>query len=195
MPINKERARAVVDFMNEALAVDRLAVEGLLFHRVPCNAAMADHPTIQVRSYDPPPIPTVSMLGLLNGLCGADEDSIGAVYVDMMEDSDHIAQFRFVDVYADAVEKLARELFPLIKGLGLSGANVGRVTSVIQPVIDEAVEEQKERADGYERLFDQQRKREQPYIELWRRETGKHNVIPDYGEFVKWLCERLEKNK
>ena len=61
-------AETIAAFLNEALALDCAAISGLVFQRVPCNAALADHSTIQVGTlldggFD------LGLLGLLNGMC------------------------------------------------------------------------------------------------------------------------------
>lgn len=47
--------------------------------------------------------------------------------------------------------------------------------------------------DGYERIFELQRKRERPWIERWRAAVGKPNTIPDYGKFLEYLLDELER--
>lgn len=71
----------VVNLLNEAVKLDPQAMYALVEARVPCNEALADHPTIQVSAYDEQtgkPTPgqfRVGILGLLNGLFGT--DSVG----------------------------------------------------------------------------------------------------------------------
>lgn len=57
----------VVEFLNEALETDRDAIQALFKHRVPCNKAMAEHSTIQVRGKKNS---TLGILGLINGIFG-----------------------------------------------------------------------------------------------------------------------------
>jgi hypothetical protein len=55
--------------LNEAVAADREAIANLLIHRVECNRALADHPTIQVIDLESHPVKhEVGALGLINGL-------------------------------------------------------------------------------------------------------------------------------
>lgn len=63
----REVAEKVVDLLNEALGLDPVAVQVLTEMRVRCNAALANHPTIQV-SGEQGGGATVGVLGLLNGL-------------------------------------------------------------------------------------------------------------------------------
>jgi hypothetical protein len=44
-------------------------------------------------------------------------------------------------------------------------------------------------------IFELQRKREQPFIDLWRKATGIEFSFPDYGEFLKWLMEKWETER
>jgi hypothetical protein len=66
-----------VDFLNELLALDRPVIAALIANRVPCNKALADHPTVQAGAqhggYH------VGMLGILNGLFGTYEDGYGPI--------------------------------------------------------------------------------------------------------------------
>lgn len=70
--VNTERAALdssdwlgiVIGTLNEATEADQTAIDSLIEHRVPCNKALADHPTIQVGG-DPC---VVGMLGIINGI-------------------------------------------------------------------------------------------------------------------------------
>ena len=76
----------VIALLNEALALDRVAVTDLFGKRVWCNRQLADHPTIQVGGVDlsreimgTGPLSLarphcVGVLGLLNGLFGVAGD-------------------------------------------------------------------------------------------------------------------------
>lgn len=74
----------LVSFLNELVALDADAVTALFENRVPCNEALADHPTVQIvvnaeNKY------TVGLLGIINGMFGVDGrgiGQIGAVYSD-----------------------------------------------------------------------------------------------------------------
>lgn len=64
---------SVINTLNEAFTADPLAMHSLTCNRVPCNEALADHPTVQVLS--PPSMQGVSstaavvgMLGVINGI-------------------------------------------------------------------------------------------------------------------------------
>lgn len=79
--VDERIARRIVALMNEALEADAEAVTALVVHRTPCNASLVAHPTIQAGAC-PGPLdpPSVGLLGILNGIAGADdEDHWGAV--------------------------------------------------------------------------------------------------------------------
>jgi hypothetical protein len=58
----------VVDALNMALDNDPDAMQSLFAHRVPCNRALADHPTIEVGCGDDGDEPfDVGLLGIING--------------------------------------------------------------------------------------------------------------------------------
>ena len=50
--------------------------------------------------------------------------------------------------------------------------------------------------DDLTELADAQRRiaseRERPYVEQWRRETGKANTLPDYGDLLHWVIGKNE---
>jgi hypothetical protein len=72
----------VIGFLNHLLFFDRAAIEALVENRIPCNEALADHPSVQVCDLEQGS-PKVGLLGILNGLCGTREDGwgfIAAVY-------------------------------------------------------------------------------------------------------------------
>ena len=74
---SKERIDAAIKVLNEMVEADREAVQLLIETRVPCNDALADHPTVQVHSEHGRH--SVGLLGVINGLLGADTDGWGFV--------------------------------------------------------------------------------------------------------------------
>ena len=68
----------LIAFLNSLVAIDPYAVAELLCVRVPCNEAMAEHPSVQVfvggercgPTFVAPGQFRVGMLGVLNGYCG-----------------------------------------------------------------------------------------------------------------------------
>ena len=73
----------VIALLNEAVALDRKAMENLLNARVECNEALADHPTIQVSNYFVPGKYVVGILGILNGIFGISETGFGVIAANM----------------------------------------------------------------------------------------------------------------
>ena len=70
-----------VKILNEIHKADPTILTKLVDYRVPCNRAIADHPSVQVRSVEAEY--EVGLLGILNGLFGigsADYGCIGADY-------------------------------------------------------------------------------------------------------------------
>lgn len=65
-------ADQIAALLNEMLAADPAATHALIANRVPCNEALRDHPTIQVevRNDNKDFLPTVGLLGVLNGVAG-----------------------------------------------------------------------------------------------------------------------------
>lgn len=66
---------SIIEFLNSLLLVDPYAVAELVCDKVPCNADLAAHPTVQVQAhgtttYIAPGTFRVGMLGILNGYCG-----------------------------------------------------------------------------------------------------------------------------
>lgn len=59
---------AVVDTLNAAFANDPGAIHALIINRVPCNQALADHPTVQVDSSPVGTGTSVGALGLINAV-------------------------------------------------------------------------------------------------------------------------------
>lgn len=75
----------LIAFLNSLVSIDEYAIAELLCVRVPCNEAMADHPTVQVAGAGPgttfvrPGTFRLGLLGLLNGYCGIGPDGWGPI--------------------------------------------------------------------------------------------------------------------
>lgn len=71
----------VLAVLNEAVKLDPEAMTKFCLNRVPCNQALAGHPTIQVVSEtkDDNIENKVGFLGVLNGLFGISKDGWGAI--------------------------------------------------------------------------------------------------------------------
>ena len=76
----------IVDLMNELLEKDKEAIETLINYHVPCNEAIQNHPTVQVRKHNEQM--QVGLLGILNGFFGCDENGYGSICT-YVEDDDH----------------------------------------------------------------------------------------------------------
>lgn len=76
-----------IDVLNEALAVDPIAVNQLMSYRVPCTDELAAHPSIQVNNEG------VSPLGLINGLFGVDDRGYGFITAEVDESTGYIVRF------------------------------------------------------------------------------------------------------
>jgi hypothetical protein len=61
------------------LRLDPEATDKLVKSRVPCNEALAEHPTIQCGIFDGTKQNRVGLLGVLNGLFGCDANGCGAI--------------------------------------------------------------------------------------------------------------------
>jgi hypothetical protein len=67
-----------IGFLNQMVLIDPDATRALVETRVPCNQAMADHPTLQVQ-VAPDESFLVGVLGLLNGIFGVDDEGWGPI--------------------------------------------------------------------------------------------------------------------
>lgn len=65
-----------ITYLNSLVEADPEAVLQLIEQRVPCNIQLANHPRCQVVAGNPS---QVGLLGILNGLFGADEDQWGTI--------------------------------------------------------------------------------------------------------------------
>jgi hypothetical protein len=89
--------------LNQALALDRVAMTQLMDARVRCSLALADHPTIQAASSeeavrlgvvtsDEQPC-AVGLLGIVNGLFGSSADGYGAIAMQVDIDTGIVDRF------------------------------------------------------------------------------------------------------
>lgn len=74
-----------VSFLNELTNIDPAAMQAFVLTRVPCNDALADHPTVQVLDGGDDGLgPKVGTLGILNGLFGTDSHGYGPIAADFI---------------------------------------------------------------------------------------------------------------
>ena len=72
-----------VAYLNELIEIDGAAIGALIENRVPCNQSLAEHPSVQVSGeYDNF---KVGLLGILNGLFGADKSGWGTITVTLKD--------------------------------------------------------------------------------------------------------------
>lgn len=84
--LNHRMADKIVRELNEIFKTDPEAIKDLFAHRVPVNEALADHPTVQVTDSSPP---TMSILGLLNGVTGVIPGTKVGYICGIYDDEDH----------------------------------------------------------------------------------------------------------
>lgn len=79
----------IIQYLNSLLFLDKIALQNLIETRVQCNEKLANHETVQVLEGNGDNIGTfsVGLLGILNGLCGIDEDGWGYIVVKMDKDN------------------------------------------------------------------------------------------------------------
>ena len=68
----------VVKFLNELLGLDAVAINALFSLRMSCNRELRNYPTVQVGLLGPTHA-VVGMLGILNGMFGADINQWGHI--------------------------------------------------------------------------------------------------------------------
>jgi hypothetical protein len=66
-----------IAYLNELIRLDKPAIAALIANRVPCNQELADHPTVQVVAQNEGF--HVGMLGIINGMFGADHEGWGPI--------------------------------------------------------------------------------------------------------------------
>jgi hypothetical protein len=89
-----------IKYLNDLLEVDRYAIAELLCMDVPCNLAMAEHPTVQVRgfgsmTYIAPDTYRLGILGLLNGYFGVIENGPNVMHGPIQAIYEHGQLVRF----------------------------------------------------------------------------------------------------
>lgn len=72
---DREAIERAIEVLNRVHAADPSVLPALIAHRVPCNESVADDPTVQVGVVDDGF--EVGLLGIVNGLFGTDDRTIG----------------------------------------------------------------------------------------------------------------------
>ena len=73
----EENAKTVIDKLNEINQLDFTVLPKLIAFRIPCNQALADHPSVQVGKTDIGY--EVGLLGIINGLVGVKNNGWGYI--------------------------------------------------------------------------------------------------------------------
>lgn len=96
--------KETVDFLNELLKIDPIAITALFSMRIACNETLADHETVQVSMLGKDYC-QVGVIGILNGLFGIDEYGWGHISIDY--DDGKVTGFRVLteDEIKDFIEK------------------------------------------------------------------------------------------
>jgi hypothetical protein len=84
----------VCDLLNELLKLDPECANALFSHRIKCNEAVANHPTIQVLQSTPFTSARVGFLGLLNGMFGVKKNGLGVICIGI--DDDKLIDFKVI---------------------------------------------------------------------------------------------------
>jgi hypothetical protein len=48
-----------------------------------------------------------------------------------------------------------------------------------------------EELEAHDHTLALQWKRERPWVDEWRDETGRHDTLPDYGDMLSWLADKI----
>lgn len=78
-PVSVDEAIEVLNRIHQA---DHHVLPALMRHRVPCNTAVADDPAVQVGPGPNRSGWVIGLLGVLNGIFGADDDGWGYIVAD-----------------------------------------------------------------------------------------------------------------
>lgn len=96
-------AEEIIERLNSMVAVDPDAMLRLIKQRVPCNEALADHPTCQVdfdEDRGPAGVYVVGLLGVLNGILGKDSEGWGYLCAVLDEDQTKLTGFKVTPQYS-----------------------------------------------------------------------------------------------
>jgi len=82
---------SLIEYLNSLLLLDSTAISKLIDVRIQTNSRLAKHETVQVVQSNTGEY-TVGLLGILNGLCGIDEDGLGFIVAEC-DMNNHIEKF------------------------------------------------------------------------------------------------------
>lgn len=85
----------VIQYLNSLLLLDPVAITKLVETRVEVNKDFTKHETVQILDIgtDENPMYSVGLLGILNGLCGVDDDGWGFIVAECDLDTGRILKF------------------------------------------------------------------------------------------------------
>jgi len=99
--LNEISPEKLVAFLNELIAIDPEAMTKLFTYRTKCNDAMAEHSTVQVDEDQ-----NVSFIGIINGLCGVNENGWGYIAANFEQDPEgNLAELISVELIMDMGKK------------------------------------------------------------------------------------------
>lgn len=84
----------IIEYLNSLIVLDGSAISQLIDFRVQTNNILANHETVQVlqKGTEESPEYYIGLLGILNGLCGIDEDGWGFI-VAVCDENNKISKF------------------------------------------------------------------------------------------------------
>ena len=114
--MSRKDIQRAIDLLNEIHRLDSSVLPALIDYRVPCNDAVAEHPTVQVS-----PDNKVGLLGIINGIFGTNKNGWGFIAAEFTEPEQghELKGFRYIEEgWKPKVQKLDIEH---VKTMWLSG--------------------------------------------------------------------------
>lgn len=84
-----------IEVLNRIHAADPTVLPALIAHRVPCNIAVGDDPTVQVGKIDGTDQDEVGLLGIINGLFGVQGPKAVGFIAANYDDDHNLTNFSF----------------------------------------------------------------------------------------------------
>jgi len=110
MPLKQSvTPQEVVDFLNVLILQDPDAINTLFVTRVPCNENLAKHPTLQVMPGSIKGTYYCRVIGIINGIFGADEQGSGCIAMNGQKIGSKFVVSGFEVLPASAAENLRKE--------------------------------------------------------------------------------------
>jgi hypothetical protein len=87
----------LIEFLNSALALDRVFMTEMVERRLPCNEGIANHPSIQIQdTRTGADTYCCGFLGLINGFCGVASTGWGPIAAIYKDDQPYRQILKFV---------------------------------------------------------------------------------------------------